>query len=253
MLCNRQNASNVIILPLINPSHSHHSLSMNPDDNSNPPAAENSPAAETATLELEVVTSTALAPQDPRDAEATKIIQNHVVWALSAGMIPMPVADIAAVTAVQMDALKQLATLYGVDYTEDHGKRFVTALSGSAIARVGASAVKAIPGVGTLLGGLGMSAMSGASTYAVCQVALNHFKSDGNFLNVPIDKAKGLYQELLAKGKQFVQDAKTRLVKHEPAKEIATSLQELINLKKKDLLTEEEYEAKKATLLARLQ
>ena len=225
---------------------------MNPDDNFDASNCNANDGA-TATMELEIMpATTAIAPQDPRDAEASKIVQNHVIWALSAGMIPLPVADIAAVTAVQMDALKQLATLYGVAYTEDHGKRFVTALSGSAIARVGASAVKAIPGVGTLLGGIGMSAMSGASTYAVCQVAINHFKSNGNFLNVPIEKAKGLYQELLAKGKQVVQDAKDRLNKNQASKEIAASLQELLNLKNKDLLTEEEYQAKKATLLERL-
>lgn len=225
---------------------------MNPDDNFDASNCDANDGA-TATMELEIVPpTTAIAPQDPRDAEAAKIVQNHVIWALSAGMIPLPVADIAAVTAVQMDALKQLATLYGVTYTDDHGKRFVTALSGSAIARVGASAVKAIPGVGTILGGISMSAMSGASTYAVCQVAINHFKSNGNFLNVPIEKAKGLYQELLAKGKQVVQDAKDRLNKNQASKEIAASLQELLNLKNKDLLTEEEYQAKKATLLERL-
>lgn len=225
---------------------------MNQDENPSAVSPETTEGAP-ATLELEVVgPTTAISLQDPRDAEAAKIVQNHVAWALSAGMIPLPVADIAAVTAVQMDALKQLATLYGVDYTEDHGKRFVAALSGSALARVGASAVKAIPGVGSLIGGIGMSALSGASTYAVCQVAIHHFKSNGNFLNVPIEKAKGLYQELLAKGKQVVQDAKTNLAKHQSTKDVVTSLQELINLKRKDLLTEEEYEAKKATLLSRL-
>jgi len=85
---------------------------------------------------------------------------------------------------------------------------------------VGASAVKAIPGVGTLLGGLSMSAMSGASTYAVCQVAINHFKSDGNFLNVPVEKAKGLYQDLLTKGKQFVQEVKNGLKNHQASQEV---------------------------------
>jgi uncharacterized protein (DUF697 family) len=225
---------------------------MNPAENPDSAADTSSNTALTIPLEIvsDQVTTT---PQDPRDATAAKIVQNHVLWSLSAGLIPLPVADIAAVTAVQMDALKQLATLYGVDYTEDHGKRFVAALSGGALARVGASAVKAIPGVGTLLGGLGMSAMSGASTYAVCQVALHHFKTDGNFLNVPVDKAKGLYQDLLAKGKQFVQEVKGGLANHQQSQEVTASLQELLNLKSKGLLTEEEYEAKKSQLLDRLE
>lgn len=225
---------------------------MNPAENPESAAAENQPTTALA-IPLEIVDETAVTtPQDPRDAAASKIVQNHVLWSLSAGLIPVPVADIAAVTAVQMDALKQLATLYGVNYTDDHGKRFVAALSGGALARVGASVVKAIPGVGTLLGGLSMSAMSGASTYAVCQVAINHFKSDGNFLNVPVEKAKGLYQDLLTKGKDFVQEVKNGLKNHQASQEVTASLQELLSLKGKGLLTEEEYETKKASLLDKL-
>ncbi len=226
---------------------------MNPSENPESAPESNQPTTSLA-IPLEIVDEVATcAPIDPRDAAAAKIVQNHVLWSLSAGLIPVPVADIAAVTAVQMDALKQLATLYGVNYSDDQGKRFVAALSGGALARVGASAVKAIPGLGSMIGGLSMSAMSGASTYAVCQVAINHFKSDGNFLNVPVDKAKGLYQDLLTKGKQFVQEVKNGLSSHKASQEVATSLQELLNLKHKGLLSDEEYETKKALLLDRLQ
>ena len=42
---------------------------------------------------------------------ADEIIRSHVLWALGAGLMPVPLFDIAAVTAVQMDMLKQLAEL----------------------------------------------------------------------------------------------------------------------------------------------
>jgi len=35
------------------------------------------------------------------------------------------------------------------------------------VARVGANVLKLIPGIGSVLGGAAMSAMSGASTYAI--------------------------------------------------------------------------------------
>ena len=104
--------------------------------------------------------------------EADKIVRSHVLWALGAGLMPVPLFDIAAVTALQMDMLKQLADVYEADFSKSTGKTFVSALAGSTTARIGASLVKAVPGVGTVLGGVSMSALSGASTYAVGQVPL---------------------------------------------------------------------------------
>jgi len=54
--------------------------------------------------------------------EADKIIKSHVLWAVGAGLVPLPLFDVAAVTAIQMDMLKQLAALYQVDYSTSTGK-----------------------------------------------------------------------------------------------------------------------------------
>ena len=52
---------------------------------------------------------------------------------------------------------------------EGTGKRWVGALTGGALARIGAPAIRAIPGVGGLLGGLSMSIASGASTWRLAK------------------------------------------------------------------------------------
>ena len=135
--------------------------------------------------------------------KADKIILNHVKWSMAAGLVPIPLADLAAVTAIQMDALKQLATLHGVDYTEATGKRFVAALAGGVAARLGASMIKTLPGVGSVIGGLSMAALSGASTYAICQVADDHFRAHGDFLEFDWDTAKSAYKKALEKGKEL--------------------------------------------------
>ena len=182
---------------------------------------------------------------------AAAIVQRHVLWSLGAGLIPVPLADIAAVTAIQMDALQQLSKLYEVDYSADLGKRFVTGLTGSTMARTGASLIKAMPGVGTLLGGVSMSALSGASTYAICQVALRHFRSQGTFFDLQVDRVRDFYQEALAKGRDFVKSFQTSDAA-KAAQEASESIAELGKLKTRGLLTEEEYEAKKALTLAKL-
>lgn len=186
---------------------------------------------------------------DEKSAAADKIIRDHVVWSLGAGLIPLPFADIAAVTAIQMDALQQLAKLYSIEVTEATGKRFVTALTGGAVARLGASVVKAIPGVGSIIGGLSMSALSAASTYAVCQVAASHFRTKGDFFELDLDFARKAYQEALEKGRQFVK--KLDPSAQEEAARLAASIRKLEELRDEGLLSEEEFEEKKAQLISR--
>lgn len=180
-----------------------------------------------------------------------RIVRGHVIWAMGAGLIPIPLFDIAAVTAIQMDALKKLAEEEGIDYSTDGGKRFVTALTGGTFARLGASLVKGIPGVGTVIGGLSMSAMSAASTYAICQVALKHFRSERDFLAVDLDDAKRLYERTLEKGKAFVKSLESE-VDPEATKEIYENLDKLQSLRDADVLTEAEFEEKKSRLLEKL-
>ena len=88
--------------------------------------------------------------------EADHVVRKHVLYSMGAGLVPVPLIDIAAVTAVQIDMLRQLAVLYGADYDATKGKAFASALAGGTFARIGASVVKSIPGVGTIVGGMSM-------------------------------------------------------------------------------------------------
>jgi uncharacterized protein (DUF697 family) len=182
------------------------------------------------------------------NAEAT--IRTHVLWAMGAGLIPVPLMDFAAVTAIQLDMLQQLASLYGVDYSLSTGKAFVSALTGTTIARLGASAIKAIPGVGWALGGVSMSVMSGASTYAVGQVAISHFSASGNLRDFNLDQVRRAYNDAYEKGKTYVSDLEKN--KKNDAADIYQSLERLGKLRDQGVLSEEEFLAKKKELLSRL-
>lgn len=133
--------------------------------------------------------------------QANTIIRSHVLWAMGGGLIPIPLVDFAAVTAIQLEMIQQLAQLYGVDYSRSSGKMFVSALTGTTLARLGASFIKAIPGVGTFIGGASMAITSGASTYAVGQVAIDHFSGGGSLSDFVEEKVKTAYDsafELMA-------------------------------------------------------
>lgn len=142
-----------------------------------------------------------------RDERARKVVVEHVFWSVGGGLLPIPLLDIAAVTAIQLDMLKQLCALYGVTYALSSGKAFVSALAGSLLARMGANAVKLIPGIGTLLGGVSMSILSGASTYAVGMVAIKHFEAGGTLGDLDPKSAKRDYDAEFEKGRDFASRA----------------------------------------------
>ena len=184
-----------------------------------------------------------------RSERADRIIRTHTLWGMGAGLIPVPMFDVLAVSAIQIDMLKQLAEAYDSDFTENLGKTFVTALTGGTFARFGASLIKAVPGVGTLVGGASMSVLSGASTYAVGQVAKRHYETGGNLVDIDLDSARKTYDEALESGKRVVGDLKNREAE---SKDVYSSLERLSDLKQKGVITEEEFEAKKREMLERL-
>ena len=180
---------------------------------------------------------------------ADRIILNHVLWATGAGMLPLPLVDLAAVTAIQVDLLNALCREYDVDFSTTSGKSLVAALTGTTIARIGASLLKTIPGVGTLVGGLSMSVMSGASTYAVGRVAARQLEMHGTLFDVDLHWAKQAYDEEFEEGKQVAKDMKG---KGDDAKDVFEKLEKLGKLKESGVLTDEEFQAKKAELLEKI-
>lgn len=184
-----------------------------------------------------------------RSERADRIIRSHTLWGMGAGMIPVPMFDVLAVSAIQIDMLKQLAEVYEADFTENLGKTFVTALTGGTFARFGASLIKAVPGVGTLVGGASMSVLSGASTYAVGQVAKRHYETGGNLVDIDFGSARKSYDDALERGKRVVGGMKDR---EDESKDVYASLERLSDLKQKGVITEEEFEAKKREMLERL-
>jgi len=183
--------------------------------------------------------------------ETDRVLRSHVLWAMGGGLIPIPLLDIAAVTGIQLDMIKQLAALHDVDYSKESGKAFISALTGSTFAAIGASLFKAIPGVGSILGGLSMSALSGASTYAVGQVAVRHFASDGTLFNIDMEQAKSAYNQAFEKGKKYVADLEEEDTEDE-AKDVFEMLEKLGKLRDEGVVTDAEFEEKKAELLSRV-
>jgi uncharacterized protein (DUF697 family) len=209
-----------------------------------------------------------------QSSRADSAIKNHVIWSMGAGLIPIPIADFFAVAAVQVDMIRTISHVYGIDFKESEGKAIISALTSSGLSRLGANTlVKLIPGIGSVLGGLSMSVVSGASTYAVGQVFKHHFESGGTILDLDSERFKRFYEEQFEKGKQVAEDIKqekdekghveeddsemaapqthTNTGNEAPLSnsEIISKLKELAELKEMGVLNEEEFMKMKTQLI----
>ena len=180
-----------------------------------------------------------------RKSRAQNVIRQHMLYSLATGFIPIPLVDIGATTWVQMRMLKKLCEIYDQPFEIHQLRALISALTTSLAARMGASLLKAIPGVGSIGGGLSMGVLSAALTYALGDFFVFHFEQGGTLENVNIEQGKAYIESKLKEG---VEKAKTM----DNASNIKEKLQLLKELKEEGLITEEEYEKKRKQLIEQL-
>ena len=147
-----------------------------------------------------------------KEAVANELVAYYSKWAMAAGSIPLPVADLAAVTGVQIQMLAKLSNHYEVPFSENSVKSILASMIGGFVpARFGwgagyavASTVKSFPVVGTLLGIGTVAVVSGAMTYAIGKVFVRHFEEGGTWLSFDSAKTKQYLQEQYQKGAELM-------------------------------------------------
>ena len=99
----------------------------------------------------------------------------------------MPFVDAAAVGGVQVQMLRRLSQIYEVPFSENRGKVLIAATAGALLPSTSTigiySTVKAVPFLGTIVGGLAMPVLSAGATYAIGQAFIKHFESGGTLLD----------------------------------------------------------------------
>lgn len=119
-----------------------------------------------------------------KHAEVALVISTAVKWSAAAAIVPIPVADLLALTAVQVRMVRDIAKIYGVDWESETLKGVISALLGtlSSAAISGSmlgSAIKVVPVGGTIMGSVGFAAFSSAATYAIGKIFVKHFEKGG--------------------------------------------------------------------------
>ncbi|MCS7161771.1 MAG: DUF697 domain-containing protein [Bacteroidia bacterium] len=186
---------------------------------------------------------------------AERIIREHMIVAMGAGLVPVPFADWATTTAVQINLVRKLAEVYKIPFFSGLAKGLIASLVGATTVRGGATLVKLIPGIGWLVGGLTASVLAAATTYAIGKVFQTHFEAGGTLKDFDLEAAQRAYKHFFQQGQQEAENLKKGPQdKQKTPSYDATydQLQKLYELYQKGILTAEEYETQKRRLLERL-
>ncbi len=140
--------------------------------------------------------------------EAICILKNYVIAAMGIGLLPVPIVDFVALSALQMRMIHHLSELYKVPFNDHLGRSILASISGgfvsSASPRWAASLFKLVPGVGPFYGLVAMSSISGASTYAVGRAFINLFEQGQTLSNLDRAHLKQDVQHFQEEGKHLV-------------------------------------------------
>jgi uncharacterized protein (DUF697 family) len=135
---------------------------------------------------------------ESKTAEAERIVNSYVGWSAGAGLIPLPLIDLAAITAVELKMLDDLAKFYEIPFSRNAAKSVIGSLVGGAgtvLAAVPtASILKFVPIIGGIAGMLTEPAIAAAATYALGRVFIQHFESGGTFLDFNPEEVRAYYQ-----------------------------------------------------------
>jgi uncharacterized protein (DUF697 family) len=116
-----------------------------------------------------------------RRALARRIVERHKTYAAIGGLSPLPILNVAGVTAIIMRMVKQLSGLYEVPFERDRTRSLIVSLIGGAVPTgLGTATASTLAFVlpGHALVGLGVSAVAaGALTRGIGLVFLDHFES----------------------------------------------------------------------------
>lgn len=136
---------------------------------------------------------------------AQDLVKKSMYASMAAGLVPVPIFDFLAVSSIQLEMLRRLSHIYGVTFMEGKGKNALAALIGgsfpTSVAPLVISLTKMIPLVGSTIGAVSLPLVSGASTYAVGKVFIQHFESGGTFLTFDPETVRAYYAEKLKEGK----------------------------------------------------
>lgn len=136
---------------------------------------------------------------------AREVVKKHALYAGGVGLIPVPIVNLAGVTALEVKMLYDLAHVYDIPFRQDRVKSIVSSLIGGiASTNIGYGTVglfKSLPLIGGAMAVATLPLFASAITYAIGKVFIQHFESGGTFLDFDPDRVRAYFATQFGKGK----------------------------------------------------
>lgn len=150
---------------------------------------------------------------EQQHAAADSLVRQYTLGGMAVGLVPVPIADLVALVAVQLKMLHGLARIYGIEFKADLGRSAVASLAGSGLSTtlsptLAASLGKIIPGIGQTLSTGSAVILNGAVTYAVGKVFIQHFAAGGTFLTFNPEAVRDYFETQIKEGSKVAADLK---------------------------------------------
>jgi uncharacterized protein (DUF697 family) len=119
-------------------------------------------------------------------------VERHAVYSGFGGIIPVPIANVASITAIIVRMVKVLSSLYGVPFQHDRARAIVIGLMGGSMptglaAAASSTLAYVIPGSGLI--GLAVSSVAAvACTRSIGRVFVEHFESGAALQQFPVSE-----------------------------------------------------------------
>lgn len=139
-----------------------------------------------------------------RETRAMRVVKTWSQWSVAAGIVPVPLIDIALISGIQIKMIHDLCQIYNIPFEKKSALAVVSGLIGgslsSGVARVaGEMALKTIPYVEQVL----QPTLAYATTYSMGYVFVKHFENTGTLLNFDGSKMNLYFQEQFEKSKRI--------------------------------------------------
>jgi uncharacterized protein (DUF697 family) len=166
------------------------------------------PAVESVSATVEAAPAPQVSPTPPSAAPADKtsaaaaeveatqrrslakaIVERHAAYAAVGGIIPVPIANVAGVTAVIVRMVKVLSGLYGVPFERDRARAVVIGLMGGTVptgfAAVTTSTLVSLVPISNLIGLAVSSVTAIACTRSIGRIFVEHFEGGATLHDLP--------------------------------------------------------------------
>lgn len=142
--------------------------------------------------------------QSDKIESANAVVKKYMLGSLGVGIVPYPVVDMTLLVALQLKMLHSLANVYDREFSEELGKKVIgTCLSSVVPVSLTVNLVQLF-NFNWLMKGISTSAFSGAFTYAIGKLFIQHFESGNTFLSFDPQQVKEFFASQFEQGKEEV-------------------------------------------------